>query len=279
MKLLKTALFASIFLFTTTVTQAQFLKKLKERAQQKVEQIVIEKTSEKAAQQVEKKLDKLFNMDPNKPQVDPKILPEHYKFDWKYSLKMTSKQGSFDMIYYLKPEAKYFGSQPQLQNNLVTDGMFMVMDQGLSIMTIFMDSNEKKSGHVMPIPDNLEDDTTENNFDNTTFKEVGTKNILGYQCQGFEMENDEVKMTMYVYFDSPVSFNQVFGGNTNGMPKGFNPKWLGKAENSIMMEMDFVNKRKKKYSAKMTCVGFEKKSKTIQINDYEFMNLDTTNQK
>jgi hypothetical protein len=49
---------------------------------------------------------------------------------------------------------------------------------------------------------------------------------------------------------------------------------LEKAENSIVMEMDMTNKKKKKYNAKMTCVALEKSPKTLVVRDYEFMKLD-----
>ena len=106
-----------------------------------------------------------------------------------------------------------------------------------------------------------------------TFTEIGTKTILGYECQGFQMENDEIKMTMYLAMDAPVSFNQVYGGHVKTTPKGFDPKWMEKAESSIVMEMDVTNKKKKKYSATMTCVALEKSPKTLIVSEYEFMNL------
>ena len=171
----------------------------------------------------------------------------------------------------------YFGSQPELEDqNIMAEGMFLVFDQELNVLTIFMDSENGKAGHVLQTPDMADeiDDADIAEMGDYTFKEIDTKTILGYECQGFQMENDELKMTMYVALDSPVSFNQVYGGNPKSLPKGFDPKWMEKAENSIMMEMDVVNKKKKKFSAKMTCVALEKSPKTIVVADYEFMKLD-----
>ena len=81
-------------------------------------------------------------------------------------------------------------------------------------------------------------------------------------------------MTMYVAMDAHVSFNQVYGNHMKTTPKGFDQKWMKKAENSIMMEMDITNKKKKKYNAKMTCVALEKMPKTVVVSEYEFMNLN-----
>jgi len=122
------------------------------------------------------------------------------------------------------------------------NGLFMVMDEDIKAMTIFMNSNGKKHGQILPsLNDEIAEDADEEQLmKDMNYKELGTKTILGYECQGFQIENKEIKMTMYVTFDAPVSFNQVYGGtNKKALPKGFDPKWLKGADNSLMMEMTF----------------------------------------
>jgi hypothetical protein len=258
--------------------EAQFFKKLKKRAEEAAKEAVLRKAEEKAAQTAEKGMDKIFDFDLSKKSMDPSVLPASYDFEWKYKLKMKSKQGDFDMAYYLKPGANYFGSKPEFKEKMMMNGMFMVMDQGLKTMTIFMNTNGKKSGHVVPMmTDEVVSDADDTELmSNMNYKELGTKTILGYECQGFQIENSEIKMIMYVTFDAPVSFNQVYGGtNSKALPKGFDPKWLKGADNSLMMEMTFMNKKKKKFNATMTCVELVEKAHTIEVSEYEFMKLTT----
>ncbi len=59
-------------------------------------------------------------------------------------------------------------------------------------------------------------------------------------------------------------------------PEGFDPKWLEKAENSIVMETEMIHKKRTKYNTKMTCVALEKAPKTLVVSDYEFMSLNLT---
>lgn len=279
MKTLKPLLLTFIFLFVSSTIQAQFLKKLKEKAEQAVEEVVVRKTADKAAQMAEKSMDKLFNIDFAGAQADPSILPENYTFEWKYTMQMKHQKGNMNMTYYLTPGAKYFGSQPELENQVMANNMFMVFDEGLDVMAIFMETENGKAGHLFKNPTINVEDIEEHeaaNLDDYAFTEIGTKTILGYKCQGFQMENDEIKMTMYMAMDAPVSFNQVYGSHMKTTPKGFDPKWLEKAENSIVMEMDLINKKKKKYSAKMTCVTLEKSPKVVVVSDYEFMNLNVS---
>lgn len=277
MKTLKPLLLTLILLFVGSTTQAQFLKKLKKKAEQAIEDVVVKKTADKAAEMAGKSMDKIFDIDFGGAQADPSILPENYNFEYKYTMQMTHKKGTMNMTYYLTPGAKYFGSQPELEDNPMANGMLMVFDEELGIMAIFMETEDGKSGTLLKnqsvdIDDMAEQQAT--NMEDYTFTELGTKTILGYECQGFQMENDDIKMTMYMATDSPVSFNQVYGGHMKATPKGFDPKWLEKADNSIVMEMDMVNKKKKKYSAKMTCVALEESPKSIVISDYEFMDLN-----
>ncbi len=262
-------------------THAQFFKKLKKRAEAAAKEAVLRKAEEKAAMETEKGMDKLFNFDLSKKSMDPSVLPATYEFDWKYKLQMKGKQGTFDMTYFLKKGATYFGSKPEFKEKMMMNGMFMVMDEGIKTVTIFMNSNGKKHGQVLPSSndDVMEGTDDEQLMKDMNFKELGTKEILGYECQGFQIENKEIKMIMYVTFDAPVAFNQVYDGtNKKALPKGFDPKWLKGADTSLMMEMTFINKKKKKFNATMTCVELVNEPKTIVVADYEFVKLKTPEQ-
>lgn len=277
MKTLKPLVLTFIFLFIGSTIQAQIWKKLKKKAEQAVEDVIVKKTADKAAEMAGKGMDKIFDIDFDGAQADPSILPESYDFEWKYTMQMEHKKGNVNMTYYLTPGAKYFGSQPEIEDNPMANGMFMVFDQKLDIIAIFMETEDSKSGTLLKNPSiDIEDvaEQEDSNLEDYTITEIGTKTILGYECQGFQMENDDMKMTMYMAMDAPVSFNQVYGSHMKTTPKGFDPKWMEKADSSIVMEMDMVHKKKKKYSAKMTCVALEKSPKAIVVSDYEFMDLN-----
>lgn len=277
MKALKPLLLAFAFLFISNTSQAQFWKKLTKKAEQAVEEVIVRKTSDKAAEMAGKGMDKIFDIDFEGAQADPSILPESYDFEWKYTLQMEHKKGNVNMTYYLKPDAKYFASQPEMEDNPMANGMLMVFDKELDIMAIFMETEDGKTGTLLKNPSiNIEDvaEAEDANLDDYTFTEIGTKTILGYECQGFQIENEELTMTMYIAMDAPVSFNQIYGSHMKTTPKGFDPKWMENADSSIVMEMEVIYKSKKKYNTKMTCVALEKSSKKLVVSDYEFMNLN-----
>ncbi|NNE77057.1 MAG: DUF4412 domain-containing protein [Pricia sp.] len=265
-----------MFLLIGFNSQAQFLKKLGKHAEKAAENAVLNRTEKEASQKTDQALDNVLNMDIGSiggKKLDPATLPASYKFDWRYTLKMSHKKGDMNFHYYLPEEGDAFGSKPEMQQGATPMGnMFMVMDPSLKTTTILMENGGKKTGTIISNPDLEMAGYQESNMDDYEFKQIGSKKILGYNCQGFQMENEESKITMYIAMDAPVSFNNVYNGNsTNQLPKDFDPKWLDKiGENSLMMEMDFQNKKKPKQSAKMTCVGLEKEPLTVNITDYDF---------
>jgi len=231
---LKTSMLCIAFLvLASQLSYGQFLKKLKKQAEKAVEEVVIRKTADKAAQMAGKGMDKIFNIDLAGAQVDPKTLPKTYDFEWKYTLQMAHKKGHMNMTYYLKPNAKYFGSEPELEQSQMTNGMFMIFDEALGIIVILMENEDTKSGYALKKPttniENISDDDTDKPLADYTIKET---------------------------------------------PQGFDPKWMEKSKNSIVMEMDLVHKKKKKFNAKMTCIALEKASKTMVIKDYQFMDSE-----
>ena len=285
MKLLKTILLTfSVSIIFTGSLNAQFLKKLQKSVERGVEKAVLKKTEEVAADKTEEGMDKLLNMEfmnmydekfKTGEAVDPSILPDHYDFEWKYTMQINTTQGAISMDYYLSPNAEYFGMKPDLSDQEVTGNMVMVMDVERNVTTMFMDMGDTKMAMPTAIP--LDIDVEDTDLDETgeyVFEEIGTKEILGKTCQGFRMENEEMKVVIYSMLDAPVSFNQVFGSDAQKMPKGFDPKWLEKMENSLVMEMTYTDKAKSVNATKMECVALNKEAFVISKNDYQFMNFN-----
>lgn len=278
MKMKLLPVFILVYILSSQLSHGQFLKKLKQRTEEAAKEAIIRKAEDKAAKMAEKSAEKVLNFDFSRKSEDPSILPSSYEFEWKYVLQMQANNSNINMVYYLKPDAKYFGSKPVMGKNKQVGSMLMVMDESLKVMTLFSDVSGQKTGHILSTNQDFETDEADESeaMEDFTFKEINTKTILGYECQGFQFENSEYKMKMYIAFDAPVSFNQVFGAHTKQLPKGFNPKWLEAADNSLVLEMDFIHKKKKKYNSKMVCVALENEPSTITINEYQFMKTGDT---
>lgn len=198
-------------------------------------------------------------------------LPNTYDFDYVYKLKITHKNKDAQLDYYLKKDASYFGFDTSAMMEDNNDAkMFMVMDNERSVSAMFMEMMGKKMVQKSSLKGThfTSDDSTTD----FTFKKIGSKTILGYHCEGFEGENDDSKITFYITNEVPFSFHQIWGADMKNIPKGFNPELIEKyAENGLMMQMIFIDKKKDKNSMTMECVGLDKTDFSIDTTTYGSM--------
>jgi len=279
------------FLFLSSTAQAQFWKKLKERAKDAAEETVFRKVEEKASEKTENTIDSIFELPkqgkkkPNSDsessdeyeEVDGELndneqiieeflnqteqeevtLAESYSFKWKYVLQMESaaqkkkkEMGDMKVTYFLNPQSTTFATQ--------------------------FDMDTKKEGEKiiqkMPSMAKIISEEADDYMDTMTINKIGTKEILGYTCQGFEILLEEGTSTVYINPNAPVSFNH--SGNPKYAPKGFKQEWLKEYQNGLMMEMTFVSNKKAKHNMKMTCVELAKEPFTVNISEYKsFMEM------
>ncbi len=197
-------------------------------------------------------------------------LPATYTFDYNYKLKMTSQSQKDEMVmeYYLKKDADYFGFK---MNQMKTEqgDMFFVMDNKLNVNAMFMDMMGQKMVQTTSL--NMKEMTKDAAESNNDFniKKIGTKTIMGFDCQGFVTENDDAEITFYIAENAPVSFNNMMDANLKNMPKGFNAEWMKKMENGLMMEMIYKDKKKSKNDMTMTCIALNKTDFSIKTSDYK----------
>lgn len=256
----------SIFLVPTT--QAQFLKKLKNRVAETVENVVVEKTADKAAEKTSKIVDKAFTMNPfgnGIGKADPSLIADSYEFTWKYSLKMTTKNGEIIFDYYLQPGAPYFGF-----TSVAMENMFTVMDNGNKVTVMFMDSQDNNIGMASQMPDDLDFEESVDESASFNFEPLPDKTINEYTCKGVKATNAEYEMVMYFTNEAEVSFDDIYKNKQTKIPVQlkdyFNPD-----DKVLMISMDMKGLKNKKFDAHMECIGLEEISKSIIKSDYKFM--------
>ena len=199
-------------------------------------------------------------------------LPETYNFEYIYKLKLTHKKGDVNLDYYLKEEANYFGfDTAEMTKGSADTNIFMVMDAEREITAMFMDMMGKKVVQKSKLK--TSDFTSkQEDMSDYDFKQIESKTINGYDCEGYLAENDKVKITYYITDDVPVSFNQMFGDNVKNLPKEFNADIMKKyAEKGLMMEMNYEDKKKSKNNITMQCTSLEKTDFSIDTSKYGSM--------
>lgn len=259
-----------VFFLMFQTAEAQFIKKLKKRVEQKVENAVIEKTANKAADKATQSIDKMFEgglmggLGGGK-KGDPALVADSYDFTWKYSLKMSTKDGAIVFDYYLKPDADYFGF-----STATTGNMFTVMDNGKKIIAMFMSSDKNNMGMVTQMPDDLDLDEVQDTSAEFTFETLPEKTVNGYNCKGVKATSSDYEMVMYFTNEGEVSFSDIYKNTKTKIPVALKD-YFDPDDKVLMMSMEMTDLKQKKNNATMECVGLEAVQYTIKKSDYKFM--------
>jgi len=292
-------IFLIIFsLFLGQTAEAQFLKKLKKKAEQAAERTVLNKTDEIVSETTDNTIDGAVKGGEKKtetqntsnnadstnqahqssPGLNPMAssntktkLPESYDFDWEFKTEIkTSNDETMEMNYLINSSSnEYFGMEMSSEELKGKGTVCMVTDTIQKTMTMFMNSNGQKMAQITKI----HEQKSSNKDPQYSFKEIGTKIILGYTCYGMQVENADYLADIYFTLDAPVNFSALFAfANNKKGPKGFDPALLQVLEeDALLMEVTGTDKKNKNQTFTMTAVSLEQKETTIKTNEYQTM--------
>ena len=149
----------------------------------------------------------------------------------------------------------------------------MVFDFKSEAMIMLSNYNGQRMAMLMSMKDPSKAKIEDKDL-NYTYKEVGTKKILGYECYGMEIDNKESLVTMYFTLDAPVNFSAFFAFSSKAAPKGFSDPQLFDIlkEEALLIEMEMTDK-KGKQNMRITAISLEKKQNSFNTSDYQFMKI------
>jgi len=302
MKLLKIILTVLIFSITIN-SNAQFFKKLKEKAEQKIKR----EAERRAQRRVDNKIDKTFDSAENK--IDKTVAKKPKKaeksksddnssstasttnntnslgntssnqnsidnnndsqttFDFThiYSFEMKPEKGKpMNFNYFLKKNATYLATEiPDMKNKMIS-----IMDFQHNKMIMLMENKNEKTRMKMK----MDFTKTKNDAQDEVIKINKTgkhKDILGFPCDEYFVEGKDFTSTVWITNKAGITFPEQFTGAGNKKMRNQNNRWMFKM-NGIVMEMivtDTSKKKPKKMS--ITCTKLEKTPKKINILEYK----------
>ncbi|MFC4721382.1 DUF4412 domain-containing protein [Geojedonia litorea] len=291
-------LLAILCISVSTSAEAQILKKLKKKAEQAAERTILKKTDEIVTEKTEQTIDGVANGNEKKPDsttttsntqkntatpannaaMNPKNheatqILDQYEFNWELKTVMTSgKDQTAEFNYLINSNTTDYSGLEMSSEELKGQGtMYMVMDNLQKTNIMFMDMNGQKMAQVHKMPELKEG----KNKSNVSFKEIGTKEILGFTCYGIEVEDQQYKGQLYFTLDAPVNFSAFFAmANNKSAPKGFDPALLQVLkEDALLMEMTMQHKQKSKENYAMRAISLEQKKKELSKKDYQLMKM------
>lgn len=257
----------------STTAEAQFFKKLKKSVEDKVEQRVTEKISNKAADEADKHLENIMTANIGKAglpmggdRVPAEEIPASYTFDWEYTMSMKTEAGDMEMVYLFSSDHPNTAIRMEQ-----AAGMTIVQDYDNDLNVIYMSSGGQAMVTASRLPDADQDVDLEMDYSMEDFeiRRIGTIDILGYTCQGYEMENEDFLLTYYITDETEVSFSQLhMAQQQKNLPKGFDSNWFD-MENAMVMGMDMKDKKNDNNPISMRVTKIEKTPTELRTADYQ----------
>jgi len=293
---IKTLLFFVLF-GISTVSEAQFIKKLKKAASQGMENAIEQKVEEEAqkmmARQLEKQLAGLYGEDAQGAPVNfdmDKILAgigeevptaDSYEFTGFVTMELQTKDEkgkSMDpmtMKSYLGQNSEYTGmeiSDPKNPSTITT----MIFDMENKASILLMDNEETKNSFAYKFDfDEVLDDTSvsveESNF--KIEKTGNTKDILGYTCDEYFVKSEDGQGTYWITEELINGSNSFWSSNSPFASSKMQEKYADHFSNmpkGNFMEMDFTSTDGSEVMMKVIDIQVSQ-PKTFKMSDYPNM--------
>jgi len=243
--------------------EAQFFKKIKDKIEGKNNTETQEETTEETETNTQDS-PAILNMGNMFGSLED--VPESYNFSYEYELTINDHKGRESTITYLLPTNKNYFAFRDI--NKKTESIF-VYDNDLGSTVMFMNDDGNKTVMSMKLPNEMVTEAFEEQFDESNMpgnvSMLPPKTILGRQCKGYRYEDDEMISKFWITNTEDLSFYNVF---TNQKGVKVNSEWAKIVVNSLVMEMQYESKTKKKDNMVMQCTRLDQTSNTVQKANY-----------
>lgn len=268
--LVKIIVLIGLFLAAPT-TEAQFFKKLGDKITEAAEDAVTKKSADKTSEEVSKGMDGIFEGMKGKIGAANVESPnESYQFEYHYKMKMTVEEDTIMMNYFFMPDRDYAGMAID-QKGIE---MFMVFDYNKEAAYSFISSKSSKMYTAISLDLDIDIDSADDQYNKSdyTVTTLPNKTILGYTCEGKQIENSEWKFTMYYTNEVGISFQNILNASNKRNSPSVLGKYFKEAEDGMMLYMKSVDKKEKEYKAvTMECVELNEKKHEFNTDDYQAM--------
>jgi hypothetical protein len=183
-------------------------------------------------------------------------------------MEVISEKDTTDITYYLTNKHEYMGSSFKMRDN---QEFITVMDLPNSAIHSFMDLDGQKS--MTSIKIDL-DDVSDTEIDNHEFSisPTGqTKEIIGFECQEFQVTGPQVSGTVWVTQEADISFQKAFTqlkSKKMKLTEGVDQSWVSMVD-GLALEMKMIDySRKNPKPIKMICTSLSHNDFGINTSEY-----------
>ena len=271
-------------------SQAQFLKKLKEKVEEAAEKAVLNKTGEMVTQKSEQALDSLiqafFTMDFTSPEyrkrmeearqsgapmAEPEnvdlpdnniVMPDAYSFSYQAVMKLTNGTSTKTVTYLLEPDVPYYAVVDPHENFT----QYEVRDNERNVKVFFgeLDGEKRRAQSKMDIFTILGEHGAKTDSEDLKTEPIGSKKILGYSCQGFRMSSSEGVTELWITNEAPATaYRAMFASREGQEGSPFTAK-------TMILAMTFTAAANPAESYSMECTAYGPASMHFVLSEYTY---------
>ncbi len=181
------------------------------------------------------------------------ILTAQNTFEGQVKIKVSSKNHSTDMVYYVKGKSFKIvaGTENHKESFLVNgDNFIVLMPEQKMYMEINKNIVEKFRSKMKS-----QNNTPKENFDINSFKTGKTKKILGYNCEQLKINNKNSSLELWITGELGN-----FMSMDNPLSQRNSLSWSSYFNNNAFFPMLVISKNKDGEISKFEVVDVEKKS-------------------
>lgn len=236
--------------------EAQFLKKLK----QKAERVLGGKKNNEAKETNKQFENMLGELEPSPINNNIK-LPENYMFSYQATIQVKNNNGTINTQYLLQPLEAYYAKNQATKDYIE----YVVYDINRNVEVYFVESKEeKKMAHKKMDPfTKIKLIGAYKDSPNKQIKTLGSKKLLGYNCKGYEISTQAGITQLWVTNEAPVTlFTTLFKNRTKDPNSPF-------TTNTMIMEATFTSNKYAEKDYQMICTQLEAKKIVFNTTDYK----------
>ncbi|MFV0590246.1 MAG: DUF4412 domain-containing protein [Draconibacterium sp.] len=268
---LKHILLILLCLSIGNAAEAQLLKKLKQKAQEAAERSLLNKTDEVVSDKTDQALDSLITPDSNNPEdmlgepipapPDNNVkVPDSYNFSYKVTMEIKKGERTKEMEYYLQPDEAYYVKKEV--KDKYTQHVVYDIDIGREIYFVEMEGEKIISRKKMDLLTVAKLVGAYRDAPNREVKPIGSKNILGYNCEGYEITTDSGTTQVWITNEAPATmYRTLFEKRAEAPDSPF-------TKNTMIMETTFTSKEDRGRDYQMVCTQFQPENLVFNKDDY-----------
>ena len=208
-------------------TEAQILKKWKDKVANKI--LGIDNQSSKSDTLAANNMVDSLSMPP-----DNNIeLPISYQFSYQTTMQLTNSQGTTNIEYYLQPNEMYFAKKQLVDS--ITVHVVYDNQRYMEVSFFELDNSKRKARSKMDLFTKAKMVGAYRDSHNREVKPIGTKTLLGYTCEGYEIATDAGITNIWVTNEAPATmFSSLFSQYAKETNSPF-------TKNTMLMESSFTS--------------------------------------